>query len=198
MFFLAPDGAGLAKPSAFKEGKQMTKFGAYLLQKLKERGMSQSQISRESGISDAHISRLSKEERGLPKVDTLARIAAALRMSLLDVLKDLGYISPPTESLPDNLQIFLKSDLKPGDITPDEIETLASFSFYEGEVIKPEGYLELLNEQRNRPLHRIARAFRNQPPRVREDCAKMVETYILLFGSKEKRPRTRRSSRKSS
>ncbi len=177
----------------------MTKFGAYLLQKLKEKGLSQSHLSRESGISDAHISRLSKEERGLPKVDTLAKIAAALRMSLLEILKDLGYVSPEMKSLPENLQAFLKSDLKPADITPDEIETLASFSFYEGEVVKPEGYAQLLEEQRNRPLHRIARAFGNQSPQVCEDCAKMVETFISLFGSREeeKPRRGRRRTRKA-
>ena len=163
----------------------MTKFGAYLLQKLREKGMSQSQLSRESGISDAHISRLSKEERGLPKVETLARIGAALRMTLLEILKDLGYISPPVKSLPENLQMFLTSDIKPADIKPDEIETLASFSFYEGEVTKPEGYAQLLNEQRDRPLNRIARVFRNQTPRVCEDCAKMVETFVALFGARE-------------
>jgi len=175
----------------------MTKFGAYLLQKLREKGMSQSQLSRESGISDAHISRLSKEERGLPKVETLARIGAALRMSLLEILKDVGYISPPMKSLPENLRVFLKSDLKPKDITPDEIETLASFSFYEGEVVNPQGYAELLKEQRNRPLNRIARAFFDQPPELCEDCAKMVETFVAVFGSREQKKRRRRSRRKS-
>ena len=177
----------------------MTRFGAYLLQKLKEKGMSQSQLSREAGISDAHISRLSKEERGLPKIETLARIGSALRMSLLEILKDLGYISPPVESLPENLQDFLTSDLKPDDITPDEIETLASFSFYEGEVVKPKGYAKLLNEQRNQPLNRIARALRNQTPDVCENCAKMVQTYVSVFGAEEKkrRRRTSRSAEKS-
>lgn len=177
----------------------MMRFGAYLQQKLREKGLSQSQLSREAGISDAHISRLSKEERGLPKVETLARIGVALRMSLLDILKDLGYVSPPMESLPENLQAFLTSDLKPKDITPDEIETLASFSFYEGEVVKREGYAKLLEEQRSRPLDRIARAFRNQTPEVCEDCAKMVETFITLFGGREapKRRRPRRSSKKA-
>jgi len=176
----------------------MTKFGAYLLRKLKEKGMSQSDLSREAGISDAHISRLSKEERGLPKIETLMRIAAALRMSLLEMLKDLRYISPPMESLPENLRAFLKSELKPPDISPDEVETLASFSFYEGEVTRPQGYGKLLNEQRSRPLNRIARALRDQTPDVCEDCAKMVETFVAVFGSREKRKgrRARRTSEK--
>jgi transcriptional regulator with XRE-family HTH domain len=176
----------------------MTSFGAYLLQKLKEKGMSQSQLSREAGISDAHISRLSKEERGLPKIETLSRIAGALRMSLLEILKDLRYVSPPVESLPENLRVFLKSELKPRDVTPDEIEMLASFSFYEGEVTKPEGYAQLLDEQRSQPIHRIERALRNQVPEVCEGCARMVETYVAAFGEekKKKRGRPRKSPRK--
>jgi len=177
----------------------MNRFGAYLLQKLQEKGMSQSQLSRESGISDAHISRLSKEERGLPKIETLTRIGAALRMSLLEILKDLGYISPPMESLPENLRVFLKSARKPDDITPDEMETLASFSFYEGQVIKPRGYAKLLREQRKRPLNRIAKAFENQPPKIRKDCAKLVETYVSVFGKQEGegQTRTRKTSPKA-
>ncbi len=178
----------------------MTSFGTYLLRKLKEKGISQSELSREAGISDAHISRLSKEERGLPKIKTLGRIAAALRMSLPEMLKDLGYLLTPMESLPENLQTFLKSDLKPNDITPEEMETLASFSFYEGEVVKPEGYLKLLNEQRSRPIERIARAFRDQPPELCESCARIVETYIAVFGKAEEQPqrrRVRKVSRKS-
>ncbi len=174
----------------------MTRFGAYLLQKLREKGMSQSQLSRESGISDAHISRLSKEERGLPKIETLTRIAAALHMSLLEMLKDLGYISPPMESLPENLRLFLESRNRPDDITPDEIEMLASFSFYEGQVIRPRGYAKLLREQRKRPLNRIAKAFETQPPRVRESCARLVETYVAAFGKKEGKS-TGRSGKRS-
>lgn len=177
----------------------MTRFGAYLQQKLREQGMSQSELSRQAAISDAHISRLSKEERGLPKIDTLKKVAAALRTSLLDMLKDLGYISPPTESLPEKLQAFLKSPSAPRDITPDEIEMLASFSFYEGEVLKPSGYAKLLREQRNRPLNRIARVFRNQPPRICEACARLVETYVSAFGksTEEDKKRGRKPSRKT-
>ena len=176
----------------------MTRFGAYLQQKLRERGMSQSQLSREADISDAHISRLSKEERGLPKIETLRRVAAALRTSLLEMLKDLGYVTPPVESLPEKLQSFLKSRSAPDDIASDEIEMLASFSFYEGEVVKPSGYAKLLREQRNRPLNRVARAFRNQPPKVCEVCARLVETYVSAFGKSEEegKRRGRKPSRK--
>ncbi len=160
------------------------KFGKYLSQKLKERGLSQSQLSYYSGISDAHISRLSKEERGLPKIETLRKIASALKMSLQEMLKELGYIMPETEKLPENLQTFLKSDMKPEDITADEVEILASHSYYEGAETTPEGYKKILGDLRNRPEVKIVKMLNNQPLKIREDVAKMIETYITLFGDK--------------
>ncbi len=161
------------------------KFGKYLSQKLKERGLSQSQLSYYSGISDAHISRLSKEERGLPKIETLRKIASALKMSLQEMLKELGYIMPDTERLPENLQTFLKSDMKPEDIAADEVEILASHSYYEGAETTPEGYKKILDDLRNRPEVKIVKMLNNQPLKIREDVAKMIETYITLFGDKE-------------
>ncbi len=162
----------------------MNKFGRYLTQKLKERGMTQSQLSYYSGISDAHISRLSKEERGLPKIDTLQKIAAALKMSLMEMLREIGFFEKPVDELPENLQVFLRSDNKPGDITQEEIETLETHSYYEGGETTPEGYVKLLKEVRHRPENRILRLLINQPSELRENCAKMIEAYISIFGKK--------------
>ena len=162
----------------------MESFGKYLLRKLKEKGLSQSQLAYYSRISDAHVSRLSKEERGLPKISTLIRICGALKISLNQMLRELGYISPKEETLPESLRIFLHSDDKPEDITTDEIEMLASFSFYEGEKTTPEGYGKLLDEQRDRPANRISSILSGQRLKVQEECAKMVETYVRLFGER--------------
>ncbi len=162
----------------------MNKFGKYLTQKLKERGMTQSQLSYYSGISDAHISRLSKEERGLPKIDTLQKISAALKMSLMEVLRELGFFEKPLEGMSENLRIYLKSEDKPADITQEEINTLATHSYYEGAETTPEGYRKLLEEVRHRPENRVLRLLINQPSEVRENCAKMIEAYINIFGDK--------------
>ena len=164
----------------------MNKFGRYLTRKLKEKGLSQSQLAYYSGISDAHVSRLSKEERGLPKIDTLIKIASALKMSLQEMLKELGYLNPPIEKLPQNLQTFLKSETKPADLSTDEIEMLASFSFYEGEATTPDGYTKLLEEHRKRPLSRIEKLLTNQTQKLQEACAKLVETYVKVFGDEYK------------
>jgi transcriptional regulator with XRE-family HTH domain len=162
----------------------MNKFGKYLTRKLKERGMTQSQLSYYSGISDAHISRLSKEERGLPKIDTLQKIAAALKMSLMEMLKELGFFEKPVEELPENLQAYLRSNMPPGDITQEEIDALATHSYYEGSEASPQGYSKLLKEIRSRPENRILRLMANQKQELRENCAKMIEAYISVFGEK--------------
>jgi transcriptional regulator with XRE-family HTH domain len=160
----------------------MSRFGQYLTQKLREHGMTQSQLSYRSGISDAHISRLSKEERGLPKIDTLVKIARALRVSLKQMLRELGYLEPDVGELPDNLQQFLKSTTCPQDVTVDEIEALASHTNYEGAQATPEGYAKVLEEIRERPTCRIQQALDGQPASLQEAVARMVEAYVKAFG----------------
>ena len=126
--------------------------------------------------------RLLKQERGLPKIETIIRVAATLKLPLKEMLNEMGYLSPPNEQLPKNLQEFIESDLRPTDITNEEIEVLASFSYYEGKAIKPERYARLLEEHRQRPLSRIIRVLEDQPPEIQEECAKMVETYVSSHG----------------
>jgi transcriptional regulator with XRE-family HTH domain len=160
----------------------MTRFGQYLTQRLHERGMTQSQLSYRSGISDAHISRLSKEERGLPKIETLVKIAGALRISLKQMLRDLGYLEPDVGELAEHLRAFLKSSKCPGDITAEEVEALASHSNYEGSEASPEGYGKVLEEIRERPISRIHTVLDGQSSTVQEAVARMVEAYVKAFG----------------
>ena len=102
------------------------------------------------------------------------------------MLKDLGYLNPSIEKLPQNLQTFLKSEIKPKNIATDEVELLASFSFYEGEATTSEGYLKLLNEHREKPLCRIEKLLTNQTLKLQEACAKLVETHVRVFGDQYK------------
>ena len=160
----------------------MSKFGEYLTQKLREHGISQSQLSYRSGISDAHICRLSKEERGLPKLETLVKISRALRISLKQMLRELGYLEHDVVELAEPLQAFLQSDLCPPGITLDEIEALASHSNYEGGANSSEAYAKVLDEIRERPEFRIHKALNGQPAVLQEAIAKMVEAYVKSFG----------------
>ncbi|MBN1919075.1 MAG: helix-turn-helix transcriptional regulator [Verrucomicrobia bacterium] len=160
----------------------MSRFGQYLTSKLREHGISQSQLSYRSGISDAHISRLSKEERGLPKIETLCKIAKALNISLRQMLRDLGYLEPEVDELPDNLRGFLRSTQCPPDVSVDEVEALASHSNYEGSEATPEGYKKILEEIRHRPTSRIQQALEGQDAKIQEAVARMVEAYVKAFG----------------
>ena len=162
----------------------MNKFGRYLVRKLKEEGISPNQLAHDSGLSEAHISRLSRQERNLPKIDSLIKIASALKMSLQGMLKELGYMNPVIEKLPQNLQTFLNSDLKPKDVNTDEIEMLALSISYEDEETTSEGYLRLLEEHRAQPQNRIDRVFHNQSLDLQETCAKLVESYVSVYGDK--------------
>ena len=65
-------------------------------------------------------------------------------------------------------------------------QMLASFSFYEGEVTTLDGYSKLLGEHRLRPLSRIEKLLTNQPLKLQEECAKLVETYVTIFGDQAK------------
>ena len=161
----------------------MSRFGQYLTHKLREHGVTQSQLSYRSGISDAHISRLSKEERGLPKIDTLRKIAKALNISLRQMLRELGYLEPDVAELPENLRVFLKSEGCPPDLSVDEIEALASHSNYEGSEATPAGYKKILDEIRQRPTSRIQQALDGQSAAIQEAVARMVEAYVKAFGN---------------
>jgi len=160
----------------------MNRFGQYLTQKLREHSMTQSQLSHRSGISDAHISRLSKEERGLPKIETLVKISKALKTSLRQMLRELGYLEADVEELPANLQVFLNSGQCPPDIVVDEIEALASQSNYEGSEASPDAYGKVLEEIRERPISRIGHVLDAQSANVQEAVARMVEAYVKTFG----------------
>jgi len=160
----------------------MSRFGQYLTRKLHEHGLSQSQLSSLSGIADAHISRLSKEERGLPKIETLVKIARALKISLRQMLRELGYLEPDVVELPVHLQTFLKSERCPADITVDEVEALASQSNYEGSEASPDAYGKVLEEIREQPVSRIQQALDGQSAALQEAVARMVEAYVKAFG----------------
>lgn len=160
----------------------MNRFGQYLTQKLREHGVTQSQLSHRSGISDAHISRLSKEERGLPKIETLVKICRALKIPFRQMLRELGYLEPDVGELPTNLRAFLKSARCAPDISVDEIEALASQSNYEGSEASPDAYGQVLEEIRQRPTARIQHSLDGQPAALQEAVARMVEAYVKAFG----------------
>lgn len=55
-------------------------------------GLSQHALAREVGIAANHLARIESGTKALPRFDTVARLAAALGLSLDDVAAELGYV----------------------------------------------------------------------------------------------------------
>ncbi len=76
------------------------KFAEWLFHQLEDRGWSQSELSRRSGIARPHISRIITGERA-PGLDFYRKIAWALRIPLCDVLAAAGEIPSAPDHDPD-------------------------------------------------------------------------------------------------
>ena len=73
---------------------------AAVLRTARERaGLSQHQLAEEAGLAGNHLQRLESGTKALPRFDTVARLAAALGLSLDDIAAELGYRGRP-ESAP--------------------------------------------------------------------------------------------------
>lgn len=89
-------------------------FGDYLRRLRKERNLSINELAEKSGISNAQISRLENGERGIPKPETIQKIAEALEVPYEEMMVVAGYISADVylELLKTN-KINIPEELKP-------------------------------------------------------------------------------------
>ncbi|MFC7678292.1 helix-turn-helix domain-containing protein [Paenibacillus sp. GCM10028914] len=67
-------------------------FGSYLKQLREERGWSMNQLAHAAEISGSQISRIENGLRGVPKPQTLRKIADALDGSYEELMKQAGYL----------------------------------------------------------------------------------------------------------
>ncbi|WP_082517157.1 helix-turn-helix domain-containing protein [Brevibacillus sp. Leaf182] len=74
-------------------------FGKYIKQLRDIRGLSVRELSRRSGVSVAHISQLESGQRGIPKPDTIKKLADGLSCDYDEIMKIAGY---GIESKPNN------------------------------------------------------------------------------------------------
>ncbi|MCR8978655.1 helix-turn-helix domain-containing protein [Brevibacillus laterosporus] len=72
----------------------MKAFGEELRQLRKEKGFSIRKLSELSGVAHSYLSQVETGKRGIPKVETLEKIAAGLDIPLEDLLVLAGYIDP--------------------------------------------------------------------------------------------------------
>ena len=66
-------------------------FGDYLRTKRKEKDLSLQEVSNDSGVSIAQISRIETGNRGMPKPETIKKLAPALGVTYEELMARAGY-----------------------------------------------------------------------------------------------------------
>ncbi|WP_054958156.1 transcriptional regulator [Paenibacillus dakarensis] len=67
-------------------------FGSYLKQLREKRGLSMNQLAQAAEISGSQISRIESGLRGIPKPQTIRKIADALDISYEELMRQAGYL----------------------------------------------------------------------------------------------------------
>ncbi len=91
-------------------GDSVETFGAWLQEELKRRGMRQADLARESGLTEATISRLVNETRLVPDDETCIKIAKAFRnISVEEVFRRAGKLPLGGEDTEEERQKVLET-----------------------------------------------------------------------------------------
>jgi SOS regulatory protein LexA len=82
------------------------KFGAYLKQLRKEKGLTIRDLTKKTGVSNAYISQMETGKRGIPTPEILRKIHEPLGVGYDELMVKAGYITPETRSelLPETIQ----------------------------------------------------------------------------------------------
>lgn len=72
----------------------MNIFGEKLRKLRKEKGYSIRKLSELSGVAHSYLSQVETGKRGIPKVETLEKIATGFNIPSIDLLVQAGYIDP--------------------------------------------------------------------------------------------------------
>jgi len=68
-------------------------FGSYLKSVREGKGLTLNQLATYSGISNAQISRIENGHRGVPKPESIRKLAEALKVPYEEMMEAAGYIS---------------------------------------------------------------------------------------------------------
>ncbi|SDM18295.1 transcriptional repressor LexA [Bacillus sp. OK048] len=71
----------------------LIKFGEYLRELRKERGLSIRQLEKKTGVSNAYLSQIENGKKGLPSPDILKKISEPLKVGYEELMEKAGYIS---------------------------------------------------------------------------------------------------------
>ncbi|WP_010676446.1 helix-turn-helix domain-containing protein [Bacillus timonensis] len=84
----------------------MNEFGEKLRKLRKEKGFSIRKLSELSGVAHSYLSQVETGKRGIPKVETLEKIATGLNIPSIDLIKATGYISTFANVFSDKTQEY--------------------------------------------------------------------------------------------
>lgn len=88
-------------------------FGLYLKQIREQKHWSINQLAEIAGISTSQISRIENGRRGVPKPQTIEKLAKALAISYSEMMDQAGYLRPEeTEQIPEWASSRDKRDFK--------------------------------------------------------------------------------------
>jgi transcriptional regulator with XRE-family HTH domain len=91
---------GNSRPMSKKRAAKRRTVGEVVQEARKGLGLSQRALGKAAGIDASHVSHLENDPDRIPRFDTMARVAAALGMSLDDLAADCGYGAEPKGSRP--------------------------------------------------------------------------------------------------
>ncbi|MEZ2737245.1 helix-turn-helix domain-containing protein [Aneurinibacillus aneurinilyticus] len=76
----------------------MTNFGQFLRNLRNKKDMTVNQLAMYSGVSAAAISRIENGKRGVPKPETIRKIAEALKVPYEELMEAAGYLPEENQS----------------------------------------------------------------------------------------------------
>lgn len=76
-----------------------TKFGTYMRQLRKSKGLTLKQVEHAAKVSNAYISQIERAQRNPPHPDILKRLAAAYEVTHRELLIAAGYLEDPEEQI---------------------------------------------------------------------------------------------------
>lgn len=106
---------------------QVPNLGRLLLQARKLRGISLQVAASRADISTAYLAKLERGQVQSPSPHVLHRLAGALGLEYIDLMRSAGYVVPETVSTGVG---DASAALRAEDLTPDELDALAQFAAF--------------------------------------------------------------------
>jgi repressor LexA len=114
----------------------MNEFGKYLKELREKRGLKMNQLAMYSGVSAALISRIESGERGVPKPDTIQKLADTLKVPYEELMRKAGHLDLPANAEPYDPERMTRIPLLGTIRAGEPIERIEHIEGYE--LVEPE------------------------------------------------------------